>query len=71
MWCFFSHQSFIPKTLEQVNNVEEDVVRLISGKDTTDMYYQSITGLRQALGSQEEQGTGQTPEEVDKGDSKE
>lgn len=61
----FSHQSYIPKTLEQVKNVEEDVIRLTSGKDTTDMYYQTITGLKQALGNQEEEGACRTPEEVD------
>ncbi|KAK4797520.1 hypothetical protein SAY86_029846 [Trapa natans] len=65
-------QSFIPKTLDQVKNVEEDVIRLTSGKDTADMYYQTITGLKQALGNHEEQkGTPQKPEEVNKGDSKE
>ncbi|XP_057972379.1 uncharacterized protein LOC131160580 [Malania oleifera] len=42
-------QTFIPKTLEHVKNVEEDVIRLTSGKDTGDMYYQTITGLKQAL----------------------
>lgn len=42
-------QSFIPKTLEDVKNAEQDVIRLTSGKDTTDMYYKTITGLKQAL----------------------
>lgn len=42
-------QSYIPKTLDHVKNVEEDVIRLTSGQDTGDMYYQTITGLKQAL----------------------
>jgi conjugal transfer/entry exclusion protein len=39
-------QSFIPKTLEHVKNVEEDVQRISSGQDTKDMYYQTITGMK-------------------------
>ncbi|KAM7483452.1 hypothetical protein LguiB_008035 [Lonicera macranthoides] len=42
-------QSYIPKTLDDVKNAEEDVIRLTSGKDTKDMYYKTITGLNQAL----------------------
>ncbi|KAE9622041.1 hypothetical protein Lal_00032392 [Lupinus albus] len=42
-------QSFIPKTLEDVKNVEEDVQHIASGKDTGDLYYQTITGLKHAL----------------------
>ncbi|XP_061371537.1 uncharacterized protein LOC133314113 isoform X2 [Gastrolobium bilobum] len=42
-------QSFIPKTLEDVKNAEEDVQRITSGKDTGDLYYQTITGLKHAL----------------------
>ncbi|CAI9787054.1 unnamed protein product [Fraxinus pennsylvanica] len=42
-------QSFIPKTLDHVKNAEEDVQRITSGNDTGDMYYQTITGLKQAL----------------------
>ncbi|CAB4310918.1 unnamed protein product [Prunus armeniaca] len=42
-------QSYIPKTLDSVKNVEEDVIRLTSGGDTGDMYYKTITGLKQAL----------------------
>ncbi|GAB4860443.1 hypothetical protein Ancab_035603 [Ancistrocladus abbreviatus] len=42
-------QSYIPKTLEQVKNAEEDAFRITGGKDTKDMYYQTITGLKQAL----------------------
>ncbi|KAL2241749.1 UNVERIFIED_CONTAM: Serine/threonine-protein kinase rio1 [Sesamum indicum] len=41
--------SFIPKTLDHVKHAEEDVQRIISGKDTGDMYYQTITGLKKAL----------------------
>ncbi|KAL5750758.1 hypothetical protein ACOSP7_025361 [Xanthoceras sorbifolium] len=42
-------QSYIPKTLEHVKNAEEDVHRITSGKDTKDLYYQTITGLKDAL----------------------
>ncbi|XP_043703846.1 serine/threonine-protein kinase RIO1-like [Telopea speciosissima] len=42
-------QSFIPRTLEHVKNVEEDIKRITSGEDTGDIYYQTITGLKQAL----------------------
>lgn len=42
-------KSFIPKTLEQVKNAEADVQRITSGKDTGDLYYQTITGLKEAL----------------------
>ncbi|XP_012569159.1 uncharacterized protein [Cicer arietinum] len=42
-------QSYIPKTLDDVKNAEEDVQRLTSGKDTGDLYYQTITGLKHAL----------------------
>lgn len=49
---FFSlFQSYIPSTLNQVANVEADVLRLTSGEDTEDLYYKTITGLRQALSS--------------------
>ncbi|KAK9724256.1 hypothetical protein RND81_05G058800 [Saponaria officinalis] len=39
-------QSYIPKTLEQVKDAEEDAFRLTSGKDTGDMLYKTITGLQ-------------------------
>ncbi|XP_073052771.1 uncharacterized protein [Primulina eburnea] len=42
-------QSYIPKTLDHVKNAEEDVQQIISGKDTRNMYYQTITGLNKAL----------------------
>ncbi|KAI4355031.1 hypothetical protein L6164_003849 [Bauhinia variegata] len=42
-------QSYIPKTLVEVKNAEEDVTRLTSGEDTGDLYYKTITGLKQAL----------------------
>lgn len=42
-------QSYIPKTLEQVKNAEEDVIRITSGKDTGDMYYKTITGLKETM----------------------
>lgn len=40
-------QSFIPKTLDHVKDAEADVQRIISGEDTGDMYYKTITGLKQ------------------------
>ncbi|XP_056171190.1 uncharacterized protein LOC115687937 isoform X2 [Syzygium oleosum] len=46
-------QSYIPKTLDSVTNVEEDVIRITSGKDTGDMYYKTITGLHQSLAKEE------------------
>ncbi|KZV17357.1 Serine/threonine-protein kinase Rio1 [Dorcoceras hygrometricum] len=42
-------QSYIPKTLDHVKNAEEDVQQIISGKDTRNLYYQTITGLNKAL----------------------
>lgn len=42
-------QSFIAKTLDSVKNVEQDIDRITSGKDTSDMYYQTTTGLKHAL----------------------
>lgn len=50
-FVFFFFQSYIPSTLNQVTNVEADVLRLTSGEDTEDLYYKTITGLRQALSS--------------------
>ncbi|XP_042498236.1 serine/threonine-protein kinase RIO1-like [Macadamia integrifolia] len=41
-------QSYIPRTLEHVKNVEEDIKRITSG-DTGDLYYQALTGLKQTL----------------------
>ncbi|KAG6747196.1 hypothetical protein POTOM_049577 [Populus tomentosa] len=42
-------QSYIPKTLDDVKHAEEDVNRITSGNDTGDMYYKTITGLKEAL----------------------
>ncbi|KAF7826043.1 serine/threonine-protein kinase RIO1-like [Senna tora] len=42
-------QSYIPKTLDDVKNAEEDVQRIASGKDTEDLYYKTTTGLKEAL----------------------
>ncbi|XP_021286104.1 serine/threonine-protein kinase rio1-like [Herrania umbratica] len=42
-------QSYIPKALDHVKNAEEDVIRITSGKDTGDLYYKTITGLKEAL----------------------
>ncbi|KAL1360380.1 hypothetical protein HN51_005762 [Arachis hypogaea] len=42
-------QTYIPKTLDDVKNAEDDVQRITSGKDTGDLYYQTITGLKHAL----------------------
>ncbi|KAL6531496.1 hypothetical protein OROMI_027859 [Orobanche minor] len=44
----FKISSYIPKTLDDVMNAEEDVTRLTSGQDTGDMYSKTITGLNQA-----------------------
>lgn len=44
-----SMQSYIPKTLDDVKHAEEDVNRITSGNDTGDMYYKTITGLKEAL----------------------
>nr|GMD76428.1 serine/threonine-protein kinase RIO1-like [Ipomoea batatas] len=46
-------QSFIPKTLDTVKNAEADVQRIVSGEDTGDLYYKTITGLKQALSTAE------------------
>lgn len=48
-------QSYIPKTLEHVKNVEEDVMRITNGENTGDIYYQTITGLKQALSMAQKQ----------------
>ncbi|KAL9689764.1 hypothetical protein QQ045_010153 [Rhodiola kirilowii] len=45
-------QSYIPKTLDHVRNVEEDVNKITNGQGTEDMCYKTITGLKQALESQ-------------------
>ncbi|XP_050232509.1 uncharacterized protein LOC126681139 [Mercurialis annua] len=42
-------QAYIPKTLDHVKNAEEDVILISSGKDTSNMYYKTITGLDEAL----------------------
>ncbi|KAL6996960.1 non-specific serine,threonine protein kinase [Sarracenia purpurea var. burkii] len=42
-------QAFIPKTLDHVKNVEEYIDRITSGNYTGDIYYQTITGLKEAL----------------------
>ncbi|PNX71155.1 serine/threonine-protein kinase RIO1-like protein [Trifolium pratense] len=46
-WVFA--QSYIPKTLDDVKNAEEDVQRITSGKDIESLYYPTITGLKHAL----------------------
>lgn len=45
----FSLQSFIPKSLDQVEDYERDQERMKSGKDTEGIYYQTITGLKEDL----------------------
>ncbi|XP_014497604.1 serine/threonine-protein kinase rio1-like [Vigna radiata var. radiata] len=42
-------QSFIPKTLDDVQNAEEDVQQITSLKDTKNLYYLPITGLKHVL----------------------
>ncbi|XP_059444632.1 uncharacterized protein LOC132176444 [Corylus avellana] len=61
-------QSFIPKTLEHVKNVEEDVQRITSGQDTKDMYYQTITGLKDVL-SRAQQSPAEQPVDPSDGSS--
>ncbi|CAH9143820.1 unnamed protein product [Cuscuta epithymum] len=46
-------QSFIPKRLDSVKNAEADVQRIASGEDTGDLYYKTITGLKQAISAVE------------------
>ncbi|XP_060207092.1 uncharacterized protein LOC132634928 [Lycium barbarum] len=48
-------QSFIPKTLDHVKDAEADVQRIISGEDTGDMYYKTITGLNSVENQQHQQ----------------
>ncbi|CAE6201430.1 unnamed protein product [Arabidopsis arenosa] len=48
-------KSYIPKSLDAVNNPEADVAKITSGQDTGDMLYQTITGLKDALPKVEEQ----------------
>jgi RIO kinase 1 len=48
-------KSYIPKSLDAVNNPEADVAKITSGQDTGDMLYQTITGLKDALPKIEEQ----------------
>ncbi|KAK9940415.1 hypothetical protein M0R45_017077 [Rubus argutus] len=42
-------QSFIARALEHVKNVEADAIWITCDKDAEDMYYNTITGLEQAL----------------------
>lgn len=42
-------QSYIPKNLVDVKNAEEDAQRIASGKDTGDLLYKTITGLKHAV----------------------
>lgn len=46
---WFCVQSFIPKSLDQVEDYERDQQRLACGKDTEGIYYQTITGLKADL----------------------
>ncbi|VFQ87516.1 unnamed protein product [Cuscuta campestris] len=48
-------QSYIPKRLDNVKNAEADVHRIVSGEDTRDLYYKTITGLKQAISEAEKQ----------------
>lgn len=54
-WFVIDDQSYIPKSLDDVNNPEADVAKITSGQDTGDMLYQTITGLKDALPKVEEQ----------------
>lgn len=42
-------QSFIPRTLDQVQDFEKDIDRITSGNNTEGIYYQTITGLKEDL----------------------
>lgn len=44
-----SLQSYIPQTLDQVQDYEKDQERIASGKDTEGIYYQNIMGLKEDL----------------------
>ncbi|XP_068655745.1 uncharacterized protein [Aristolochia californica] len=44
-------QSYIPRHLSDVKYFWKDIDRLTKGEDTNDMYYQTVTGLNQALSS--------------------
>ncbi|ESQ46524.1 hypothetical protein EUTSA_v10000120mg [Eutrema salsugineum] len=48
-------KSYIPKSLDAVNNPEADVEKITSGQDTGDMLYKTITGLKEALPKVDEQ----------------
>ncbi|CAL1413748.1 unnamed protein product [Linum trigynum] len=61
-------QAYIPKTLDDVKNAEEDVIRLTGGQDTEDMYYKTITGLKHAL--PRATGTESSSSDDDDGNSK-
>ncbi|XP_055821489.1 uncharacterized protein LOC129890026 [Solanum dulcamara] len=58
-------QSFIPKTLDRVKDAEADVQRIISGEDTADMYYKTITGLKQALSGTNPSTENQQHQQID------
>ncbi|XP_049378492.1 uncharacterized protein LOC125843305 [Solanum stenotomum] len=58
-------QSFIPKTLDHVKDAEADVQRIISGEDTGDMYYKTITGLKQALSGTNPSAEDQQHQQID------
>lgn len=51
----YDDQSYIPKSLDAVKNPEADVAKIMSGQDTGDMLYQTITGLKDALPKVDEQ----------------
>ncbi|KAF3680941.1 hypothetical protein BC332_00320, partial [Capsicum chinense] len=58
-------QSFIPKTLDHVKDAEADVQRIISGEDTGDMYYKTITGLKEALTGTSPSAENQQNQQID------
>ncbi|KAK2350577.1 non-specific serine/threonine protein kinase [Trifolium repens] len=57
-------QSYIPKTLDDVKNAEEDVQRITSGKDTEGLYYQTITGLKHLQNDQQKQKSNTTEDSL-------
>ncbi|XP_010521624.1 PREDICTED: serine/threonine-protein kinase RIO1-like [Tarenaya hassleriana] len=56
-------QSYIPKTLHAVEKAEEEVMKLKNGKDTGDILYKTITGLKDALPKVSQPVTSHTEEQ--------
>ncbi|KAL5725502.1 non-specific serine/threonine protein kinase [Ranunculus cassubicifolius] len=50
-------QSYIARTLEEVQNVEADVNKITSGENTGDLLYKTVTGLKEALSNAQSKQT--------------